>query len=194
MKQLASIIIPFLLLSACQSANKPNDSADSTTIQLTEKSELKSVANEELTAFLTTLPEIALPFTDSTNFENFNKNEGHVNLEVLKLLKFKPEYPNPEQIRFRYQVKFDQGLTGLVLTFPNSESDLKTVLLTLDENNQRLDVIEIAYDEVIESAFKLISVLDKNKISSEHWNYFFEKPTVDKKIFILDNNLRFVQQ
>ncbi len=193
MKQLASIIIPFLILSACQSSNNSKDPADSTTVQLEENLALQPEVKDELTSFLAVLPEKTLPFTDSTNYENF-KGEGQVNLGVLQLLKFNPDYPKPEDIRFRYQVKFNHGIRGLVLTFPNSESDLKTVLLTLDSNNQRLDVIEIAYDEIIESAFKLISVLEKDIITSEHWNYFFEEPKSEHKVYKLQENLRFVQQ
>ena len=83
----------------------------------------------------------------------------------------------------RYRLAFADGIDAVVIT-AMVEMEMKTYLITYNkEDYQIVDKLLIAYDEIAESAIREISLIEKEKLSIEHWNYFSDEPTVEKKVY-----------
>ena len=122
------------------------------------------------------LPNKNLPLIDSTNFDNYNRNLGIKNDFFFKKIEFKRDHPEIEKSRLRYQVHFSEKFQSVVISYYQGEHELFTTLVNIDENDQIIDQLEIAYDEIAESAFRKTSSIDQNKIAVEDWNYMNAEP------------------
>ncbi|WKK57140.1 hypothetical protein [Sphingobacterium sp. BN32] len=175
-------ILLFILLS-CQSGKKPQEVKDTARTLPKLDTNVRDIPQDGGSAIdLTAIPEKSLPYTDSTNFDNFN-NDGISNPALISAIKFEGEFENVQDVRIRYKLNFSDDITGLVVTYPIGEHELNTTLLLLNKELKLVDQMDIAYDEIAESAIREISLIEKEKLSIEHWNYFSDEPTVEKKVY-----------
>ncbi|MCT1524364.1 hypothetical protein [Sphingobacterium hotanense] len=175
-------ILMFILLS-CQSGQKPQEIKDTARTLPKLDTNVRDIPQEGAVAIdLTAIPEKSLPYTDSTNFDNY-KNDGISDPALVKALKFEGEFQSEQDVRIRYHLKFSDDITGLVMTYPVGEHELNTTLLLLDTALKIIDQMDIAYDEIAESAIREISLIEKEKLSIAHWNYFPDVPTVETKVY-----------
>ena len=65
----------------------------------------------------------------------------------------------------------------MVISYYQGEHELFTTLLNIGKNDQIIDQLNIAYDEIAESAFRKTSSIDQNRIVVEDWNYMTDEPT-----------------
>ncbi len=122
------------------------------------------------------LPNKSFPLIDSTNFDNYNHQQGTKNDLFFKKIQFKRDQPEIEHSRLRYQVHFSEKFQSVVISYYQGEHELFTTLANLGENNQIIDLLDIAYDEIAESAFRKTSSITQNKIVVEDWNYMNDEP------------------
>ena len=122
------------------------------------------------------LPNKSFPLIDSTNFDNYNHQQGTKNDLFFKKIQFKRDQPEIEHSRLRYQVHFSEKFQSVVISYYKGEHELVTTLANLGENNQIIDLLDIAYDEIAESAFRKTSSITQNKIVVEDWNYMNDEP------------------
>lgn len=175
-------ILLFILLS-CQSGNRPQEVKDTARTLPKLDTHVRDIPQDGSSAIdLTAIPEKSLPYTDSTNFDNFN-NDGISNPALISAIKFEGEFERVQDVRIRYKLNFSDDITGLVVTYPIGEHELNTTLLLLNKELKLVDQMDIAYDEIAESAIREISLIEKEKLSIEHWNYFSDEPTVEKKVY-----------
>ena len=175
-------ILLFILLS-CQSGKKPQEVKDTARTLPKLDTNVRDIPQDGGSAIdLTAIPEKSLPYTDSTNLDNFN-NDGISNPALISAIKFEGEFENVQDVRIRYKLNFSDDITGLVVTYPIGEHELNTTLLLLNKELKLVDQMDIAYDEIAESAIREISLIEKEKLSIEHWNYFSDEPTVEKKVY-----------
>ncbi len=183
MRTIGLACLLLLLFSGCQSEKKKEEVKD--TVGTLPK--LDTIVKEispaiGVDSLFNGIPEQALPFVDSTNFDNF-KQQGISNPTLIGLLRFQADYSNLEDIKIRYQIRFSSSIRGLVITYPISDQELNTTLLILNNKHEVVDEMDIAYDETAESAIREWTLIEKDKLSIEHWNYFSEEPTVERKVY-----------
>ncbi|MVZ64437.1 hypothetical protein GQF61_01120 [Sphingobacterium sp. DK4209] len=183
MRTIGLAFIILLFFSGCQSEKKKEEVKDTVGTLPKLDTLVKEISTDiGVDSLFKGIPEQALPYVDSTNFDNF-KQQGISNPTLITLLKFQADYPNLEDIKIRYQVRFSDDIRGLVITYPISGQELNTTLIIINNNNQVVDEMEIAYDEIAESAIRELTLIEKDKLSIEHWNYFSEEPTVKRKVY-----------
>ena len=122
------------------------------------------------------LPNKSFPLIDSTNFDNYNHQQGIKNDLFFKKIQFKKDQPEIQDSRLRYQLHFSEKFQSVVISYYQGEHELFTTLVNIGENDQIIDQLDIAYDEIAESAFKKTSSINQNKIVVEDWNYMNAEP------------------
>lgn len=130
------------------------------------------------------------PITDSTNFDNFEKS-GMPDTGFLKRVKFDPKRKDAVNFRLNYKIPFSENFTSVVITYQCGEHELFTTLLTVDKNDKIIDKLEIAYDEIAESAFSKASKIEKDKIVVTNSNWMSEEPVIETETYILDKTGKF---
>lgn len=149
----------------------------------------KAISNAA-TSLLATLPVRHFPITDSTNFDNFEKY-GMPDKGFLNRIKFKPEHTDARNFRLNYKIPFSEKFTAAVVTYQSGDHELFTLLITLSPKNKIIDRLEIAYDEVAESAFRKTSKIEKDKIVVTSSNWMNEEPIFETETYILQSNGKF---
>jgi len=190
MKKLTTLfLITAFLFYACESK--------------TEKKATESVAKDSIPAkvdkeipiaktnLLANLPIRNFPITDSTTFDNFEKS-GIRDNGFLKSIKFDPRRKDATNFRLNYKIPFSENFTSVVITYKGGENELFTILLTVDKNDKIIDKLEIAYDEIAESAFRKTSKIEKDKIVVTNSNWMIEeKPIFKDETYVLDKTGKF---
>lgn len=175
MKTYLSCLFITLILSNCTKTNgvstKDNTPVLETSLTLNDK----LMEDENFQSF-PQIPTQNLPFIDSTNFDNYQDEDGIKNDLFIQEIGFHKITPGAENIRLRYRLRFSDQFYSAVITYRRGEHELFTVLVNINENKKMIDHDEIAYDEIAESAFKKISTINRNKITVEDWNYMSEVP------------------
>lgn len=137
------------------------------------------------------LPIRDFPIVDSSRFEFFDKT-GTPDKTFLKDIQFKTKHQDAHNYRLNYRIPFSENFKAFVVTYQSGEHELITEIVTLTKENKMIDQLEIAYDEIAESAFFKSSKIDKNKIvvTSENW-MSEENPIYESKTYVLQSNGKF---
>ena len=191
--------LPILILAAifattaCQEKSSKNQSSSKETKILKdtatvakEKNILNTINNQ-----FPDVPNKSLPLVDSTNFDNYNHQLGIKNDLLLKKIAFKKDQPEVENSRLRYRLDFSERFQSVVISYYQGEHELFTALINIGKNDQIIDQLDIAYDEIAESAFRKTSSVDQNKIVVEDWNYMTDKPTRTVTIYEISKEGKF---
>lgn len=190
MKKIITICLATaFLFSACKSKTerKATESVAKDSIPAKGDKEI-SIAKTDL---LANLPEHKFPITDSTTFDNFEKFGTRDN-GFLKRIKFDPKRKDATNFRINYKIPFSENFTSVAVTYQGGENELFTILLTVDKNNKIIDKLEIAYDEIAESAFGKTSKIEKDKIVVTSSNWMNEaKPIFKDESYVLDKTGKF---
>ncbi|SDD26688.1 hypothetical protein [Niabella drilacis] len=137
------------------------------------------------------LPQRNFPIKDSTSFDNFEQT-GIADNGFLKRIKFNPGHLDARNFRLNYTVPFSENFSSVVVTYQSGEHELFTTLITLSKEDTIIDRLEIAYDEIAESAFGKSSSIEKDKITVTDWNWMSEeKPVSESKTYVLQQDGKF---
>ncbi|MFJ1442335.1 hypothetical protein ACILFQ_10580 [Capnocytophaga canimorsus] len=107
-------------------------------------------------------PTVSFPKKEQTNADNYDllpalsANQARLLLSGL--------FPDAENFKRVYSVPFSDDFTSVAVAFQQGEHQFSTILFNLDKNNQIIDYLLIAYDEIAESAVFTESLLNKNSI------------------------------
>jgi len=148
----------------------------------------RNIATE--TDLLTSLPIRHFPITDSTRFENLEKL-GIPDNGLLKKINFDPRRKDATNFRLNYSIPFSKNFGALVVTYQCGENELFTTLITINNENKIIDKLDVAYDEVAESAFNKVSKIEKDKITITSSNWMEEEPIFDTETYIVESNGKF---
>ncbi|WP_373784550.1 hypothetical protein [Kaistella sp.] len=155
-----------------QSSSKETKILKDTVTVVKEKNILNTINNQ-----FSDVPNKSLPLVDSTNFDNYNHQQEIKNDLFFKKIAFKKDQPEVENSRLRYQLDFSERFQSVVISYYQGEHELFTTLIIIGKNDQIIDQLDIAYDEIAESAFRKTSSIDQNRIIVEDWNYMTDEPT-----------------
>ncbi len=145
---------------------------------------------DEILAVIEGLDNRAFPLTDSTNFDNVDKKGIH-NPDFLKRIHFVAEEVNFKDVPLRYRLNYSPAYYSIVLTYPLGEHEIITTLLNINKQGKIIDFLDIAYDEIAESAFRKESVMEKDRVVLTDWNYMSEEPTKTVTNYTLTSEGRF---
>ncbi|MFK8273194.1 hypothetical protein [Capnocytophaga canimorsus] len=107
-------------------------------------------------------PTISFPKKEQTNADNYDSLPA-LNSRQARLL-LSGLFPDAENFKRVYSVPFSDDFTSVAVAFQQGEHQFSTILFNLDKNNQIIDYLLIAYDEIAESAVFTESVLNKDSI------------------------------
>lgn len=195
MKRLTTLfLIAALFLLACDSKTdkKITETQPTTATWMNDSINLETNHGPSTveTDVLATLPVRHFPIIDSTNFDNFEKS-GIRDKGFLKRIKFDPRRKDATNFRLLYKIPFSEGYTAMVVSYQCGEHELFTILITIGKDNKIIDKLEIAYDEVAESAFGKASKIEKDKIVVTSANWMSEEPIFDAETYIIQINGKF---
>lgn len=188
------MLITVFLFPACNSQTEKETTKTSLTTTGTAKDSSHTETHKEIsiaeTNLLADLVERNLPITDSTNFDNFEKS-GIRDKGFLKQIKFDPRRKDATNFRLNYTIPLSEIFTSVVITYQGGEHELFTTLITVNKENKIIDKLEIAYDEIAESAFGKTSEIEKDKIVVTSSNWMSEQPVFEAETYIIENSGKF---
>lgn len=196
MKKLFTLfLMTAFVFTACTSkTEKETTEAPPTTAGIAKDSvhiDSNNVIANTVPDLLANVPVRHFPIMDSTRFEDLEKMSVGDN-GFLKQIKFAPRRKDATNIKLRYIVPFSKNFTSVVVTYQGGEHELFTTLVTVNKENKIIDKLEIAYDEIAESAFGKTSKIEKDKIAvtSSDW-IMSEEPVFETETYIVESNGKF---
>ncbi|MCW8313754.1 carboxypeptidase-like regulatory domain-containing protein [Sphingobacterium thalpophilum] len=139
---------------------------------------------------LATIPTRYFPSIDSTRFENFDTS-GIRDNGFVKRIHFMPKCEDASNFRLNYKLPFSNNFLAIVVTYRCGEHELFTTLVTINKANKIIDTLDIAYDEVAESAFSKTSKIERDKIVITSSNWMSEEPIFETETYIIQNDGKF---
>ncbi len=195
MKKLSKLLLlTVFLFTACNSKTEKKTTEKQTTRENLIAQNTKNASTEASPSAdqesLTKLPTRNLPITDSTSFDNFEES-GIPDKGFLKRIKFDPRRKDATKFRLNYKIPFSENFTSVVVSYQGGEHELFSTLITIDKEFNIIDQLEIAYDEIAESAFGKTSKIEKNKITVTSSNRMEVKPIFRDETYVLANTGKF---
>lgn len=177
----------FILTIFLISCNNENKSSANKFTDTEKKSFDTKVYSDD---FLKKINIIEMPFTDSTNFDNF-KAINKLSQTEIDFLKLKKINGSATDFYIRYKPIFSHNFQSIVVTYKSGEHELFTTLINYNDKYDILDRIDIAYDEIAESAFRKISTLEINTIKIDEINFSEQTPIHEKSNYVILDNGKF---
>ena len=185
MNKLIIILVSFFTFLSCDNKveKKSNEKLDTITNNEKENPKLKVNLFENI-------PTKNFPIIDSTNFDNF-ESFGRPDNGILKKIKLETNKEDTKNYRINYIIPFSENFTSITVTYQSGDHEMFTSIITINSENEIIDMLEIAYDEIAESAFQKTSKIDKEKIIITEWNWMSEEPDTEIETYILLSNGKF---
>lgn len=171
---LGGLLVVFIMVSCTKDNHtfkEDNKIVHETSLTLNEE----LIEDESFQSF-PKIPTKSFPIVDSTNFDNYKDQDGIKDDLFIQQIEFQKNNPDAENIRLRYRINSSDHYYSAVISYRKGEHELFTTLVNIKENKKIIDQLDIAYDEIAESAFRKTSSMNQNKITIEDWNYFSEEP------------------
>jgi len=127
-------------------------------------------ANECIKFDIESLKVNALPFVDSTSFDNFSF-ENKLNQVQIQKLKLDERFGSVSVFYLNYRIELSENFISLVVSYERGEHELFTILVNYDRDYRIIDALYIAYHEIAESWFRKIGTIHTDKIIVEKFNY-----------------------
>ncbi|CAM3171889.1 hypothetical protein [Flavobacterium frigoris] len=188
MKRLIILLIATALIF--QSCENKKDIHSTDRIKIISKDSVIKKNEKEISTSTNLFKNIPLknfPIIDSTNFDNFEKI-GIPDNGIIKQLKLKTKKEDLKNFRINYKIPFSENFTTITITYQSGDHELFTSLITVNTKCEIIDMLEIAYDEIAESAFQKTSRIDKDKIIVTNWNWMSGEPITENETYTLQNN------
>ena len=165
-------------LLSCKKESAIENSANQDSLSTKTVSENKPL-NPNFETILEKFPLKSIPVVDSTNFDNENllKPLAEADLKELKLDKVFADGSN-FKINSRYELSPD--FKTISVSFNKGEMEISTELLNFNLQGELIDHMEVAYDEIAESAFRKSSQISKDKIVLTDENYLEDLAKIQK--------------
>lgn len=128
-----------------------------------------------------------VPYTDSTNFDNYKPNK-FLSSDQCKLLnldqiitKDQMEY-GQTKVGINYILNISEKYNTIVVFIYYSEMELSSIMINYNDEYNIIDYKTIAMDEIAESLFRTESTIEKNHITITNYKFFNE--TIEEKELI----------
>lgn len=112
-------------------------------------------------------------YHENTDFDNFYDKKTNVALTKKDMLLLQLESMEYGTTYAQYTLNLSVKFTTIIFSY-ETEMELKTILVNYNSKGEKVATIQVAYDEVAESAFKMTSTISKNNITvvdESYWDY-----------------------
>lgn len=185
------LLILVLIFSTMYCKEKSTESQPSKQ-KTTVKNDTKLLEEKPIFKDFPKIPVRNFPVLDSTNFDNYQVEDGIKNDTFFKKIRFLLQNNDAENIVLNYSLNYSKGFRSYVISYYRGEHEIVTKLLNVDQNYQILDELEIAYDEIAESAFRKSSTLKAHEIVVEEWNYMSAPPIKNIENYQISKEGKFI--
>ena len=170
---LSICLLILVSLNSCRKVNSPS----------TKQNKLEK-------SILENYPEMSIPYTDSTSFENFDfrkKSLTKAEVENLKLISVfsNLNYSKEAKLFVKHRITLSDKFNSVVAICV-SENEIYTALINYNNKLEPINYKEIAYDEIAESCQRKISEISKKKLEISESD--FCNGLVTKENFEIENN------
>ena len=179
--KLKSLLLIFALfigiLTACNSGSE-NKGAN-----LAGKTGISDLNTEKTNTLFDSLPVEKTPYTDSISVDDskplrkiaLNKKQlDFLKIRQLRAFRDYGDYAADSQFTAVCRLKLSPDFYSVIINF-SSENESMDYLITYDQNFKVVDYLEVSYDEIAESASRIISVIDTGSIRLTTYS-FWEQP------------------
>ena len=203
MKQYFFSLVVLFLIASCNSNQKNGSNRKSTKPPIAQtmdstNAQNKAIERDSLPAplpepdFLKTLKVQHLPYRDSTNFDNHTDQPQMRDTEIEQL-KLKSRIPDGFNFKLNHKLAISQQFHAIVISYYVSDNELYTALITYNKDYNIIDLLDIAFDEVAESWFRIESTVHKDHIVLEHFDYTDNAPKVTITDYKIEPNGTFAK-
>lgn len=116
------------------------------------------------------------PFRETTNFDNYRETCVALSQEEIKKMDLQTIIPEGDNFMHNYVLDLPYNFSAVAVTYGISEMEMITTLITYGKNNEFIDRLDIAYDEVAESWFRKESTISESEIVVEDMSFTDENP------------------
>lgn len=181
------------VLFSCKDSSK--ESQDSSKKDKSANKNVNSVTDDSVNdeySFLSEYPNKALPFVDSTNFNNINKAKQltEQQKDLLRLDKILGESYSDivQSLQINYRVNLSDNFSTIIMSYELGEHELLSKIINYDVHFMPIAWQEIAYDEIAEGLVRKQSKIYKDSIIVSRINYFDEIPDTTFTKFKIEQN------
>lgn len=185
------VITTAILVSSCN--NTPENKMSSTST-IKDTVSHNTLQKEEVKKPFEYLTSKEIPYTDSTNFNNYEYSKKNNTEPLLQQISKKLNKKDLVNLAIRYQLPLSSNFSSIVVTYNVGDHELFTTLINIDKSGTIIDHLDIAYDEIAESAFSSSSVINTNVIETTNWNYMEEIPSSEKETFSISTEGKFIKK
>lgn len=139
------------------------------------------------------LPSKELPYTDSTNFDNYSSVEKHLVPHQLLAAAETAAGKHTGKIYVSHTLDLSPDFTTMVISYYRGDAELLTVMVNCDPNGKAIDWLEIAYDEVAEGWVRKYSTVSRDRVLVEKTSYISEPPEVTTAVYRIGGNGKFIR-
>jgi len=191
MKKYSFLWISILvLLQACgNGSQEPNkQSADRRASDFLQEDKAEISTPDDI--FGTVIQE-AFPYTDSTNFDQIEAANNWLETTEMQKLDLAKLSADAKRFNLNYSLPYSDAFSTISISFLQGEHEVLTFLVTFDSTYKIIDMLQIAYDEIAESAVQKIAHIYADRIVVEDWNYMAEEAQQESKTYQLTNTGKF---
>lgn len=203
MKKAMAIALSLLMLLSCTDKTQPTQSKktqpEHTPQSKTEATTVKSKPAQELP--FKKVDVATFPVSEDTSFDTYDESyrQSHPTSRVYSPLTKEQVHKLGLQswlkigsnFSVNYELPYSKNFRTFVFTYQKGEMELSTVMVTFDQNNTKIDELEVAYDEIAESWLWTKSNIAKNKIEVKEYSGMDEETKITTTVYRLDKNGHF---
>ena len=134
-------------------------------------------------------------YEENTNFDNFYDKKGNAKYESISekdILLLNIDSMGDRKIYAKHTLNLSSAFTTVIFSY-ESEMELNTILVNYDLKGEKVASLEVAYDEIAESAFRTESIISKNSIITVNANYFDDPPSYTTNTYKIESNGKIVE-
>ena len=147
--------------------------------------------------FITSLTNNIIPYTDTTNFDNFSSQKQLTKKQFeffkLKTILHNPKFADFVFVELRHRIHYSDNFLTLVFTTQFGQHELRTDLVNYDIDLNVIDCLTISYDEIAESCMKKTSVLTDKELIINDFNFCTDKKTLRSERFRIAKNGKIIK-
>lgn len=129
--------------------------------------------------------------SDTTNYSSKFANKVLSNVQVRKL-GLEKWLQNNSVVSVNYELPYSKDFRTFVFTCQEGEMELKTKMVTFDRDFNKIDELQVAYDEIAESWLQTKSEFSQSKIEVKEYNESTGKVEVTISVYRIDEKGKFV--
>lgn len=144
------------------------------------------------------------PISENTSFDTYNVNSDTTNYsskrtnislsnDQVRKLGLEKWLQNGSVVSVNYELPYSSDFRTFVFTCQEGEMELKTKMVTFDKDFNKIDELQVAYDEIAESWLRAESEFSQSKIEVKEYNESSGETVVTTSKYRINENGKFLK-